>query len=159
MKKLLVLTFALSLSITGCKKNNAAGTYKLNKEEMTKSMKAEIDKMPKEKQGFAKFGLAMIQAMDISLKLEAGGVVVAETTASFMGKKKQDTDKGTWKQDGNKIMITTTKERKRGDKVVKKVQTLTCTLNGTSLRCEDEAKKEDKAKKGRKGMVLVFDKA
>ncbi len=52
MKKLMTVAFALALVFTGCKKNNVVGTYNLNKEAMTKTMKAKIAKLPKKQQGF-----------------------------------------------------------------------------------------------------------
>lgn len=154
MKKLMTVAFALALIFTGCKKNSVTGIYKLDKEAMTKAMKEKIAKLPKKQQGFAKLMLVMVASMDVTVKLNKGGKAVMNSTVKFMGKEKKSEDKGTWKKDGDKILITTTQIRKRGKKEVKKTRTVSCTLKGKSLNCQDEKK----SKKG-PGMTLIFNKA
>ncbi len=97
----------------------------------------------------------MVASMDVSVKLEKGGKATMNSTVNFMGKEKKTSDKGTWKKDGDKVMITTTKVRKRGKKEVKKTSTVTCTLKGKSLTCKEDKKKGSK----KDGMTLIFDKA
>ena len=55
----------VALGLTGC--GGPEGTYKLDKAEVKKAMEADIAKMPEKEQGMAKLGLAMIDAIDMSI--------------------------------------------------------------------------------------------
>jgi hypothetical protein len=116
------------------------GTYKLDKAEMKKSMEAEVAKMPADQQGMAKLGMAMLDAMDMTLELQAGGKLKAKSTMPSFEKdqpaktKEQD---GTWKMDGDSVVID------NGDgKPIK------CAKGTGKLLC-------DPGKKGEPGFVFI----
>ena len=138
MKKMLLLiaTVALSFSLLACKKGAVEGTYALDKAAMKAAAEAEIAKMDPKKQGFAKFGLAMIDMMNISLSLEAGGKATMNTEMPNPFKKgeiRKKADMGTWKMDGAKVVITTTRESAKTK--TKKESTVSCDLSGNKLTC------------------------
>jgi len=118
----LVLAFTF---LAGC--GGPEGTYKLDKEAMTAAMQAEIDKKPKEEQGFAKLGLAMMAAMDITLDVQSGGKLTMKTAMpNLMGSDKTAEEKsedGTWTVEGDKINLKTDKE------------TIACKLDGKKIEC------------------------
>jgi hypothetical protein len=130
----------LSLGLGACKGGGAEGIYKLDKTEMKKSMQVEIDKMPKDQQDLAKLGMALIDAMDMSIELKAGGE--AEMKASMgglegkSGDAKDEAKKGEWKAEGDNVTIKVDgKETK-------------CKLGGGKLTCDPE-------KQGEPSMVFV----
>lgn len=104
----LAVTLAASLLTAGCG-GGVEGTYKLDKGEMKKSAEAEIAKMPADQQGFAKLGLALIDAMDMTLELQSGGKVKMKSTMPNLMDKdkpaKTDEKEGTWKAEGDSIIL------------------------------------------------------
>ncbi len=144
MKKMLLLiaTVGLVFSHVACKKAAVEGNYKLDKAAMKAEAEARIAKMDPKKQGFAKFGLAMIDMMNISLSLEAGGKAAMNTEMPNPFKKgeiRKRAEMGTWKMDGGKVVITTTRENPKTK--TKKETTVTCDLNGNKLTCSREGRK------------------
>jgi hypothetical protein len=127
--------------LTACK-GGAEGTYKLDKSEMKKSMEAEIAKMPKEQQGMAKLGMALIDAMDMTLVLKSGGEAEIQATMPDLGgkddEKKDKAEKGKWSQEGDVITL-------KGDDG----KDLKCTLADKKLSCDTGEKS---------GPKLVFNK-
>ncbi|MCB9640859.1 MAG: hypothetical protein H6728_01330 [Myxococcales bacterium] len=140
MKKLAlwIAVVGLSFSLWGCKKGSVEGTYTLDKAAMKAEIEAKIAKMPKEKQGFAKFGLAIIDMMNVSLSLEAGGKATMNSTTPNPFKKgevRKKSEVGTWKMDGGKIAITTTNAK------TKKEQTVRCDFSGKKLTCTGKGRR------------------
>ena len=105
-------TFAAALAIaalglTGCG-GGVEGTYKIDKPEMKKAMEAEVAKLPADQQGFAKLAVALIDAMDITVELQAGGKLTMKSTMPSLEKDKPaqtKEEKGTWKQEGDSIIL------------------------------------------------------
>ena len=138
--KTVAATIALAtFGLAGCG-GSVEGTYKLDKTEMKTAMEAEVAKLPADQQGMAKLGAAMLDAMDMTLELQAGGKAKLKTTMPSFEKdqpaKTKDQD-GSWKMDGEAIVID------NGDgKPVK------CTKNAAKLSCESQ-------KKGEPSLVFV----
>lgn len=134
-KTVTTLAIALTASIlsAGCG-GGVEGTYKLDKGEMKKSMEAEIAKMPEDQQGFAKLGLALIDAMDMSVELQSGGKLkMRSSMPNLMDKDKPaktEEKDGTWKMDGESIILETDGKP------------LKCAKSGNKLTCEGEKKGE-----------------
>jgi hypothetical protein len=134
-----VVTLAFgALGLAGCG-GGVEGTYKLDKAEAKKMMEAEIAKMPADQQGFGKLGLALIDGMEASIELQAGGKAKTKTTAPSMDPTKPgktDEKEGTWKAEGETVEITS------DGKTVK------CAKAGNKLTCTGD-------KKGEPSMVFV----
>ncbi len=132
------LALALAVAgLTGC--GGVEGTYKLDKTEMKKSMEAEIAKLPEEQQGFAKLGVALMDAMEMSVELESGGKLKMKSSMPSLKEgeeKKSEEKEGTWKQEGDSVILVTDGKE------------LKCKNAGGKLTCEAD-------KKGEAGLVLV----
>lgn len=124
------------LLFAGCKKSGPVGNYTLDKEEMTKSVRAEIEKLPKEQQGMGELAVAMINMLDIKVAMEEGGKLkMTANKPQLPGmaaeeKAGPETKEGTWKQEGDKITLSVTGEKD-----------LTCTVKGESLECGEGREK------------------
>jgi hypothetical protein len=119
--KLLVGTLALIASgIVGC--GGVEGTYKLDKEETKKSMEAEIAKMPADQQQFAKMGMSMADKMDATLELKKDQSMSMSMTMEGKTEGKEKT--GTWKKEGDDVVLTSDGKDMKCQKSGKK---LTCT--------------------------------
>jgi hypothetical protein len=103
------LALATSFLLAACGGGGPEGTYKLDKTEMKKSMEAEIAKMPADQQGFAKLGMAMVDAMDMSVELQSGGKMTMKSSMPNLMDKdkpaKTDEKAGTWKMDGDSVVL------------------------------------------------------
>jgi hypothetical protein len=131
---LLLSTFGL----VGCG-GGVEGTYKLDKAEMKKAMEAEIAKLPEDQKGFAKLAVALIDQMDMSLELKAGGKLEMKATTPSLeeGKgAKTDTKAGEWRKEGDSIVI-------KAD-----AQEIKCKPEGKKLTC-------DSGKKGEPSLVFL----
>lgn len=131
---LVTMTLA-ALALAGCGGGGPEGTYKLDKAEVKKNAEAQIAKLPAEQQKFAQLGLAMIEAMDMSLELQPGGTLVMKSSMPSLDKDKPaktDEKKGTWKLDGDAVVIDDGK------------QPIKCNRGGGKLTCE--GKKADDPK-------------
>lgn len=126
------VTFALATSFLLACGGGVEGTYKLDKAEMKKSMEAEIAKMPADQQGFAKLGMALIDAMEMSLELQSGGKLKMKTSMPNIMEKdkpaKTEEKEGTWKMDGDAVVIETDN------------QPIKCAKTGGKLTCEGKKK-------------------
>jgi hypothetical protein len=136
-----LLSAAVLVALSSACNKGPEGVYHLNKVEMKKSMEAEIAKMPTEKQSLAKFGLAMLDLMQVDAELKAGGECTLTTSKPSLkegeaAKKEQET--GTWRKDGEVVVISA------GGKGMR------CDVAGKTLTC-----KSDKVG----GPTLVFDKS
>jgi hypothetical protein len=134
MNKLLVLG---ALALVGC--GSVEGKYTLDKDATKKEAEAEIAKMPAADQEKEKKGLDMIDAMDVSMEIKAGG----DATMSFMmkgimDKPKEETAK--WKKDGDDVVITDDKNKETR-----------CSKSGKSLKCTESG--------GKHKETMVFTKA
>lgn len=130
LTSLVPMAFAsLALLLAGC--GGPEGTYKLDKEAMKTAMKAEIEKMPKDQQGFGELGLALIEAMDITLEIKSGGKYDMKSSMPSLSKdkeKKEETESGDWSVEGDKIKLKGAKEE------------LTCKLDSSKIECEGKEK-------------------
>jgi hypothetical protein len=138
-KSFAVVTLAFAgLGLAGCG-GGVEGTYKIDKAEMKKTMEAEVAKMPAEQQGFAKLALGLIDAMDMTIELQAGGKAKTKMTSPTLDPAKPgktEEKEGTWKAEGETVEITT------DGKSVK------CTKGPNKLTCTGD-------KKGEPTLVLV----
>ena len=90
----------------------------------------------------AKLGVAMIDAMDVSMELKSGGVATSKTQMKGLGDGKMQEETGTWKKDGDVVTVATGKDAK---------QEMKCNKSGKNLSCT--------AGDGKSKMTLVFTKA
>lgn len=141
VKTFAALTLAISsFGLAGCGGGGIEGTYKLDKAEVKKSMEAEVSKLPADQQGFAKLAIALIDAMDMSLELQAGGKLKAKSSSPSLDPSKPgktEEKDGTWKAEGDSVTLDT------GDG-----KPLTCKKEGSKLNCSS-------AKKGDPSLVFV----
>jgi PBP1b-binding outer membrane lipoprotein LpoB len=122
------LTFA-ALALAGCG-GGVEGTYKLDKAEVKKNMEAEVAKLPADQQGLAKLAVALIDAMDMTVELQAGGKLSMKSTMPSLEKDKPGQVKeetGTWKQEGDSVILESGKGKP-----------LKCKAAGGKLSCEAE---------------------
>ncbi len=117
------LAWIISLFLLAACSKGVEGNYTLDKEATTKQLKAEVAKMSKEKQAFAKMAMGMIETMDIKLSLEKGGK--ATMMMKMGGKEKKE--EGSWKKDGDKIIIEAKGQKKP----------MSCTLSAGVLTCAE----------------------
>jgi len=116
--------FACALAVVGlvgC--GGVEGTYKLDKEETKKSMEAEIAKMPADQQAFARLGMAMADKMDATLELKKDNSMSMSMTMEGKTEGKEKT--GTWKKDGDDVVLTADGKD------------LKCSKSGKKLTCVD----------------------
>lgn len=111
MKLIKFTTAVVALSVLGLSACHGGpeGTYKLDKTQMKQQMNAKIATMPKDQQAIAKFTAAMIDATNVELKIESGGKTQMTTTMPAFHKgqpAKTKTSTGTWRKDGNKVILT-----------------------------------------------------
>lgn len=126
--------------LAGCK-GGPEGTYKLDKEAMKTAMKAEIEKMPKDQQGFAELAMAMIETMDVTLEIKSGGKFDMKSSMPSLSKdaeKKEETKSGDWTVEGDKIKL-------KGEK-----DEVSCKFDSSKIECEAEGEKG----KGKPGMTF-----
>lgn len=115
--------------LAGCN-SGPEGTYKLDKEAMKVSMKAEIDKMPKDQQGFAELGMALVDMMDITLEVKSGGKYDMKSKMPSLGKDaeaKEDTQSGDWSLENGTLKLKGKDEA-------------TCKFDSSKIECEGKKK-------------------
>jgi len=140
-RALTTVAVAASLGLAGCG-GGVEGTYKLDKAEVKKTMEAEVAKLPAEQQGFAKLGMALVDAMDMSLVLESGGKLKAKSTSPSLEPSKPgktEEKEGTWKLEGDSVTLDT------GDG-----KPLKCAKTGNKLNCSGPS-----PKKGEPALIFV----
>ena len=102
MKNSKLLACALAVvGLVGC--GGVEGTYKLDKDETKKAMEADIAKMPADQQAFAKLGMAMADKMDATLELKKDNTLSMKM--SMDGKDSKE-ESGTWKKEGDDVVLT-----------------------------------------------------
>jgi hypothetical protein len=143
MMNLSKTTLALAFALAACGGGGGPeGAYKLDKAEMKKAMEADMAKLPESEKVSAKFGLKLLDAMDISITLEPGGKLKSkETKLSLDASKpaKPEEKEGTWKQEGDSLVLDT------GDG-----KPLKCAKAPNKLTCKDAA-----AKPGDMSLIFV----
>ncbi len=117
--KLLVVALAV-VGLAGC--GGVEGTYKLDKEDTKKAMEADVAKMPADQQQFAKLGMAMMDKMDATLELKKDNSMSMSMTMDGKSDGKEKT--GTWKKEGDDVVLTSDGKDLKCQKSGKK---LTCT--------------------------------
>ena len=119
LNKLAPLASVFALVLVAC--GGPEGTYKLDKDAMKKAMEADT----KDKDA-AKFGAAMLDAMDVTLELKKDGVSEMKSSMKLSEDKpaKEDTKAGKWAKDGDTITLS------NDGKDVK------CKLASGNLECE-----------------------
>ncbi len=123
-----------ALLLTACK--GTEGTYKLDKTETKKAMEVEFEKLPEGQKGMAKLVLGMIDSLDMSIELKAGGDLEMKTTSPNLGggdAPKTDVTTGKWSKDGDTILIVGSDGKK-----------VNCTLAGSKLTCIGDGKSSTK---------------
>jgi hypothetical protein len=101
ISKLLVVALSV-VGLAGC--GGVEGTYKLDKDETKKQMEADIAKMPANEQQFAKLALAMADKMDATLELKKDNTAAFTVTMDGKADGKQKT--GTWKKEGDEVILS-----------------------------------------------------
>lgn len=136
MKNSKLLACALAvIGLVGC--GGVEGTYKLDKDETKKSMEAEIAKMPADQQAFAKLGMAMADKMDATLELKKDNTVSMSMTVDGKPEGKEKT--GTWKKEGDDVVLTS---------------------DGKDMHCKKDGKKLSCTEKHQSGdSTMVFTKS
>ena len=135
-----IATGALLLSafgFAGC--GGVEGIYKLDKAEMKKAMEAEIAKLPADQKAFAQLAVALIDQMDMSIELKAGGKLEMKATTPALDKDKAaktETKEGEWRKEGDSVII-------KADN-----QELKCKAESKKLTCES-------GKKGEPSLVFI----
>jgi len=124
MNKLVVgVVGIVAFGLVGC--GGVEGTYKLDKDAMKKNAEAEIAKKPAADQEAAKALLGMFDKMDMTLELKSGGAASMKTTGPTG---KDDEKTGTWKKDGDSVVLTSDNGKEL--KCQKSGNKLTCTKDG-----------------------------
>ncbi len=125
MKNSKLVVVALSVfALAGC--GGVEGTYKLDQDEMKKIGEEEIAKLPADQQAMAKT-FAEKMKFDATLELKKDNSMTM--SMSMNGKDSGKTTAGTWKKEGDQIVLTA------DGKDVK------CTKSGKKLTCSDDKKK------------------
>lgn len=111
------------MALAACGRPPFVGVYSIDTAAMEQSMKAQAPKEAREggPEALAKMAAGMAAAMRGTLDLKADGTVAIAVTMPMMGDKQ---DVGTWRQDGEAIVITTSEKKE-----------LRATLNGAQLTC------------------------
>jgi hypothetical protein len=129
LKSALIALAALSFALTACGKG-VEGKYSLDKASMKKEMEEKIAKMPADQQEMGKLGLAMVDAMDMTIDLKKGGEADFTVKMAEPGKEaeaKSESKKGKWTQQEKQISLQVEGETKK----------LECTAEGNKLTCKD----------------------
>ena len=99
------------------------GTYTFDKAGAKKAMEEEIAKKPKEEQDLAKFALAFIDMMNITLEVKSGGKYEMKMSMGEGAEKKEEAESGDWTFADGTVTF-------KGKKDLK------CKVEGSSLACE-----------------------
>ncbi len=102
-----LLALALLTSCGGDPAAAVAGVYTLDKDALKAAMAAQQKQAPEgEANPMAGMMEKMIESMDISMDLKSDGTVSMKTSMTMMGETKNDESEGTWKLEGDKVVIT-----------------------------------------------------
>ena len=122
-----------AFALAGCRNaGGVEGTYKRDKTAVKKALQAELAKSnPPLPPGLINMATSMIDSMEMTLELQAGGTLNVKSTAPInasgrLGKTEEK--EGTWALDGDSVVLTV--ERKP----------LRCVRSGATLSCEAERK-------------------
>lgn len=86
---------------------SAAGVYTLDKAAFKQTMLASMPEEAKKEKMAMEMVDKMADGMNVSIELKADGTATMSIKTEMMGQKKDDTETGTWKLDGNKLTMTT----------------------------------------------------
>jgi len=122
--KLIVCALAV-IGLVGC--GGVEGTYKLDKDETKKAAEAEIAKMPADQQAMAKMMLSSdkMDKMDITLELKKDNTAAMKMTME--GKTDAKEKAGTWKKEGDDVVLS------NGDG-----KDMHCKKDGKKLTCTEK---------------------
>jgi len=102
-----LLTLALLTSCGGDPAAAVAGVYTLDKDALKAAMAAQQKQAPEgEANPMAGMMEKMIESMEISMDLKADGTVSMKSSMTMMGETKNDESEGSWKLEGDKVVIT-----------------------------------------------------
>jgi len=122
MKNSKLIACALAVAgLVGC--GGVEGTYKLDKEETKKAGEAEIAKMPADQQAMAKAMMGMADKVDATLELKKDNTMSMSMTMDGKPEGKEKT--GTWKKEGDDVVLTSDGKD------------LKCAKSGKKLTCVD----------------------
>lgn len=100
----MLVALAMSISLVACGGGEAAyvGKWELDKEAFKAAVEKEMTKEEKE-DPMAGMAMAMVEAMDIKLDIKSDHTFSATMSMGMLG---QDETTGTWKREGNGIVMT-----------------------------------------------------
>ena len=103
---------ALTLSFAACgggagAASNAAGVYEMDKAAFKQAMLASMPEEAKKEKMAMEMVDKMADGMNVSIELKADNTATMSFKMEMMGQKKDETENGTWKLDGNKLSMTT----------------------------------------------------
>jgi hypothetical protein len=121
------------------------GTYTIDQDKLIKRAHARIDKNVAEKKMPAaraarakKFAKMIISTMKMQLVLGKGGKYSSSASMQFMGRKRNSSSNGTWKQEKGGAIVINSETKKRG-KLIKR--TIHCKMEGKHLACSQTNKR------------------
>lgn len=87
--------------------SSAAGVYEMDKAAFKQTMLASMPEEAKKEKMAMEMVDKMADGMNVTIDLKADGSAAMTIKMDMMGQKKDETENGTWKLDGNKLSITT----------------------------------------------------
>jgi hypothetical protein len=105
MKNSKLIACALAVAgLVGC--GGVEGTYKLDKDETKKAAEADIAKLPADQQAMAKLMMSSdkMDKMDMTLELKKDNTISMKMTMDGKADAKEET--GTWKKEGDDVVLT-----------------------------------------------------
>ncbi|MBX5481982.1 MAG: hypothetical protein IRZ16_09125 [Myxococcaceae bacterium] len=117
-----------ALTFAGCKKSGPTGAWVLDKAEMKAAVNRDIEKLPKERQQMAKAMAGVLDVLEVRLELQDGGKakMFSKMPSLGGGDPKIGEKEGSWRQEGNRIIVSAADEKD-----------VTCDLDGARLTCTD----------------------
>jgi len=128
-----VLVFAFSsLCLVGCSGGDSAfvGKWELDKEAFKKAVEEQMSEED-EDNPMAGMAMAMAQSMDVKVEIKSDHTFTATMSMAMMG---SDTTTGTWKREGNGIVMTSSDGNEGPGKLI---------LKGGELHAEVEKGKDE----------------
>lgn len=104
---LTALTLSFVAACGGDAAASAAGVYQIDKAAFKETMLAAMPAEAKKDKMAMDMIEKMADSMNVSIELKADGTATMSMKMEMMGQKKDDTENGTWKLEGNKLSMTT----------------------------------------------------
>lgn len=140
MKKTLASALtALTLSLLaacGGGAASAAGHYEIDKAAFKEAMLATMPAEAKNEKMALQMVEQMAAGMNVAVDLAADGTATMSFKMDVMGQKKEDTEHGTWKLEGNKLTMTT-----KDDAGKEETKTADYANGSFSIEHEDDGRK------------------